>query len=301
MSKEINVLDQAVGNDYVLYHGDSCEVMQGLENESIGLSVFSPPFSSLYTYSNDIRDLSNSKNDDEFFMQFQFMMQELFRITKKGRNVCMHVVDLPTSIARDGYTGLRDFSGMCIKMMEELGFTYHCRITIWKDPVVAMQRTKAVGLLHKTIKKDSAKSRVGHPEYILVFTKPGENQEPISHTPEDFPVATWQQYASPVWMDIRRGDTLQRKGAKDEKDEKHISPLQLSVIERCVKLWSNPNDIVFTPFMGIGSEVYEAVRCGRRGIGIELKDTYFSMARQNMDLLENAPKQLEIDIFGDLT
>lgn len=290
----VKVLDQHKGENFIVYNGDSCEIMKGIPDESVGYSIFSPPFIDLYTYSDDLRDLSNNRNEDEFFFQFKIIAEELLRITQPGRLISIHCMDLPTSKFKDGFIGLKDFPGQIIQLFESVGFIYHSKVTIWKDPVVAMQRTKALGLLHKQIKKDSAMSRQGIADYIVTFRKPGENKTPISNTNDSFPVDLWQQYASPVWMDIKQSNTLQKKSARDEKDEKHISPLQLDVIERCVKLWSTEGDVVFTPFLGIGSEIYQALKMGRKGMGIELKRSYYEQAVKNCVAAENAPEQIDL-------
>lgn len=290
----MKVLDQHKGENFIVYNGDSCEIMKGIPDESVGYSIFSPPFIDLYTYSDDLRDLSNNRNEDEFFFQFKIIAEELLRITQPGRLISIHCMDLPTSKFKDGFIGLKDFPGQIIQLFESVGFIYHSKVTIWKDPVVAMQRTKALGLLHKQIKKDSAMSRQGIADYIVTFRKPGENKTPISNTNDSFPVDLWQQYASPVWMDIKQSNTLQKKSARDEKDEKHISPLQLDVIERCVKLWSTEGDVVFTPFLGIGSEIYQALKMGRKGMGIELKRSYYEQAVKNCVAAENAPEQIDL-------
>lgn len=290
----MKVLDQHKGENFIVYNGDSCEIMKGIPDESVGYSIFSPPFIDLYTYSDDLRDLSNNRNEDEFFFQFKIIAEELLRVTQPGRLISIHCMDLPTSKFKDGFIGLKDFPGQIIQLFESVGFIYHSRVTIWKDPVVAMQRTKALGLLHKQIKKDSAMSRQGIADYIVTFRKPGENKTPISNTNDSFPVDLWQQYASPVWMDINQSNTLQKKSARDEKDEKHISPLQLDVIERCVKLWSTEGDVVFTPFLGIGSEIYQALKMGRKGMGIELKRSYYEQAVKNCVAAENAPEQIDL-------
>lgn len=294
----MKVLNEYITDNVALYHGDSCEVMTGIPDELIHYSIFSPPFKDLYTYSDSDRDLGNCRSSDEFWNHFGFIISELYRILKKGRLVSVHCIDLPTSKSRDGFIGISDFSGEIIKAFEKAGFIYHSRVTIWKDPVVAMQRTKALGLLHKQIKKDSSMSRQGIADYIVTFRKPGTNKEPITNDNESFPVDLWQKYASPVWMDINQSDTLQRTSARSERDEKHICPLQLPVIERCIKLWSNPGDIVFTPFMGIGSEIYQAVKMDRRGMGIELKDTYYAQAVKNVSIAEQ--RQEQIDLFEGL-
>lgn len=290
----MKVLDQHKGNNFIIYHGDGCEVMTGLKDESFDYSIFSPPFIDLYTYSNDVRDLSNNRNPEEFWEQFKIIVKELFRTLKKGRLVSIHCMDLPTMKYKDGFIGLKDFPGEITRLLQDNGFIYHSKVTIWKDPVVAMQRTKALGLLHKQIKKDSSMCRQGVADYIVTFRKPGDNEEPISHTNETYPVNHWQEVASPVWMDIKQSNTLQRKSAREEKDEKHISPLQLDVIERCVELWSNEGDVVFTPFMGIGSEVYQSLKMKRKGIGIELKESYYKQAVKNCISAENSPEQIDL-------
>lgn len=280
----MNVINQKITDKYAIYNGDSCEVIKGIPDNSIHYSIFSPPFASLYTYSNSDRDMGNSKGDDEFYQHFIFLAKELYRITMPGRLLSFHCMDIPLMKERDGVIGLKDFPSMIREIFQDCGFIYHSRVTIWKDPVVEMQRTKALGLLHKQIKKDSSMSRQGIPDYIVTMRKPGENPERITHTNENFPVDVWQRYASPVWMDIKQSDTLQRKSARDEKDERHICPLQLEVIQRCIELWSNPGDIVLDPFMGIGSSPYVAVRLGRRGTGIELKESYYVQAENNLKI-----------------
>lgn len=261
--------------------GDCVQLIKNLPDESIGLSIFSPPFAELYTYSNYVEDMGNSKDYKEFLTQFGFLVKELYRVVQSGRNVCVHCMDLPIQKGKEGFIGLRDFSGMILKLFEDCGFIYHSRITIWKDPVVEMQRTKALGLLHKQIKKDSTMCRVGIPDYVLVFRKDGDRGNPVSNT--DMPVDLWQKIASPVWMDINQSNTLQgMRDAREDKDEKHICPLQLDVIERCILLYSNKGDKVLTPFMGIGSEVYQAVKMERFGVGFELKDSYYEIAVKNI-------------------
>jgi DNA modification methylase len=288
----MNALDQASGKNWHIYNGDCIEVMSGLPENSVHYSVFSPPFASLYTYSNSDRDMGNCKDRTEFFSHFKFCVEQLFRVLKPGRLISMHCMDLPTSKVRNGYIGLDDFPGDLIRCAQAAGFIYHSRVCIWKDPVTAMQRTKAIGLLHKQIKKDSALSRQGIADYVVTLRKPGENNEPVSHTNETFPVSVWQKYASPVWMDIDPSDTLQYRAARDANDERHIAPLQLGVIRRCIELWSNPNDVVFTPFLGIGSEVYAAVEMGRHGVGVELKPSYFAQAKKNIALAQANSRDL---------
>ena len=277
----INVISQVVTDRYALYNGDSCEVLKGIPDNSIHYSIFSPPFASLYTYSNSERDLGNCRTTSEFYEQFMFIVSELYRVLMPGRLISFHCMDLPLSKERDGIIGIRDFRGELIKVFENAGFVLHSQVCIWKDPVTAMQRTKAIGLLHKQIKKDSCMSRQGIPDYLVTMRKPGENPEPVTHTNETFPVAVWQRYASPVWMDINPSDTLQASSAREEKDERHICPLQLVVIRRALNLWTSRNDIVLTPFLGIGSEAVVSIEMGRRAIGCELKTSYYNQAVAN--------------------
>ena len=286
---------EAVSNSqYTIKRGDCVSLIREVESESIGLSVFSPPFAELYTYSNHIEDMGNSKDYNEFLTQFGFLVKELYRVMMQGRNVAVHCMDLPIQKGKEGYIGLRDFSGMILSAFENAGFTYHSRVTIWKDPVVEMQRTKALGLLHKQVKKDSTMSRVGIPDYVMIFRKDGERVSPVTNT--NLPVDLWQKYASPVWMDINYSNTLQGfRNAREENDEKHICPLQLDTIERLVHLYSNEGDTVFTPFMGIGSEVYQAVKMKRKGIGFELKESYYQLAKKNLKSLMQ--KQTQTTLF----
>ncbi|MEB3039170.1 DNA-methyltransferase [Capnocytophaga gingivalis] len=273
---------------YRAIHGDCVEEVAKLPDNSIDFSIFSPPFAELYVYSDDIRDMGNCKDYEEFFVHFQFLVKELARVIKSGRLVAVHCMDLPAMKGKDGYIGLKDFSGMLIQAFEKEGFIYHDRITIWKSPVVEMTRTKSIGLLHKTIKKDSSLSRTGIPDYILVFRNAGDNLEPITHQDKDenkenyLPVNLWQKYAEPVWYDINYSDTLQYTSAREEKDEKHICPLQLETIRRCLHLWSNEGDTVLSPFGGIGSEGYESLRLNRNYIGIELKESYYKQMQRNL-------------------
>jgi DNA modification methylase len=279
--KIMNVKNQYVDERMALYHGDSCEVLTEIPSDSIHFEIYSPPFASLYTYSNSERDLGNSKNKHEFYEHFEFIVKELYRVLMPGRLMAVHCMNLPTSKSRDGFIGIDDFRGDLIRLYEKAGFIYHSEVCIWKDPVIAMQRTKALGLLHKQIKKDSAMCRQGIPDYLVVMRKPGDNPEPVTHTNESFPVEIWQKYASPIWTDINPSDTLQYRSARDNDDEKHICPLQLTVIRRALNLWTNPDDIVLTPFMGIGSEVVTALENGRRAVGVELKDSYYKQAEKN--------------------
>lgn len=277
----MKVKNQYVDERMALYHGDSCEVLTEIPSDSVHFEIYSPPFASLYTYSNSERDLGNSKDKHEFYEHFEFIVKELYRVLMPGRLMAVHCMNLPTSKSRDGFIGIDDFRGDLIRMYQQAGFIYHSEVCIWKDPVIAMQRTKALGLLHKQIKKDSAMCRQGIPDYLVVMRKPGDNPEPITHTNETFPVDIWQRYASPIWTDINPSDTLQYRSARDNEDEKHICPLQLTVIRRALNLWTNPDDVVLTPFMGIGSEVVTALENGRKAIGVELKDSYYKQAEKN--------------------
>ena len=278
---------------YKIKRGDCVQLITELENESVGFSVFSPPFAELYTYSSHLEDMGNSKNYKEFLTQFGFLIKELHRVLISGRIVAVHCMDLPIQKGKEGYIGLRDFSGMILQAFQDCGFIYHSRVTIWKDPVIEMQRTKAKGLLHKQVKKDSTQVRVGIPDYVMIFRKEGEGKDPVTNT--DLPVDLWQKYASPVWMDIDYGNTLQGfRNGREENDEKHICPLQLDTIERLIHLYSNKGDTIFTPFMGIGSEVYQAVKMERKGIGFELKESYFDLAKANVKMAVEAKAQKQL-------
>lgn len=296
----MNVINQHIGDRFALYNADCVDVLRGLPDESAHYSIFSPPFASLYTYSASARDMGNCSGSGEFFEQFRYLTHELYRVIKPGRLISFHCMLLPTSKTRDGFIGLDDFRGDLIRAFRGAGFIHHSEVVIWKDPVTAMQRTKALGLLHKQIRKDSAMSRQGIPDYLITMRKPGNNPEPVTHTGEadDMPVQMWQQYASPVWVttgeyradgfadchpDINMSDTLQHRSAREHNDERHICPLQLEVIRRGVRLWTNPGDIVLSPFAGIGSEGWVALNEERRFIGAELKRSYFEQACKNLD------------------
>ncbi len=279
------------GDGWALHLGDCVDVLGSFADASVDYSIFSPPFASLYTYSDDPRDFGNCSGSGEFFDHFAFLAEQLARVMAPGRLISLHCMLLPTSKARNGYIGLYDFRGDLIRALERAGFIFHSEVVIWKDPVTAMQRTKALGLLHKQIRKDSSLSRQGIPDYVVTMRKAGANPRPISHG-EEFPVSLWQRWASPVWDDINPSDTLQRESAREEKDERHICPLQLEVIRRCLGLWSQPDDLVLSPFAGIGSEGYEAVRWLRRFVGIELKRSYFDQAVLNLHAVEAEKNQM---------
>ena len=315
--------------NYSIYNGDCVEVMKSLPSNSIDLSVYSPPFSDLFTYSDHIADMGNTANYDEFFKQYKYAIKELFRITRDKRLTVIHCKDLPLFKWKDGFVGMQDFSGDIIKAYQEEGWIYHSRVTIWKDPVVEMQRTKAQKLLYKELCKDSTTSAQAAADYLIIMRKPildesnivpvqsGESerfydyvgssmyapaQQEINkgRTQEEkerlYSISVWQRYASPVWFDINQSNCLNVRRAKDEKDEKHMCPLQLDVIERAIELWSNPNEIVFTPFMGIGSEVYSAIKMGRKGVGVELKSSYYDVAVEN---IKSAVKN-KASLFDDM-
>lgn len=287
-------------HNYQLFNNDCVEQLSQLPDETFGFSIFSPPFAELYTYSDDIRDMGNSKDYNEFFNHFNYLTPELYRTLQPGRLIAVHCMDVSLQKGKDGVIGLRDFSGDLIKSFTKQGFIYHCRVTIWKSPVLEMQRTKALGLLHKTIKKDSSMSRVGGADYMLLFRKQGENLNPISHQDTDpakenyLPVDLWQKYASPVWDDINYSNTLQYRSARADKDEKHICPLQLETIERSLHLWSNEGDHVLSPFAGIGSEGHEALKLNRKFTGIELKPSYFEQMKKNLHAFEKSRNQLQM-------
>lgn len=307
----VNVLDQYVSDRVSLYNGDSVEVLKGLPDNCIHYAIFSPPFSSLYTYSNSDRDMGNSASDEQFNTHFKFLIRELARVIMPGRCVSVHCMDIPKMKSRDGVIGLKDFPGEIIRDFESAGFIYHSRVVVWKDPLVEATRTKALGLMHKQLCKDSSMCRNGLPDYVVTFRKPGDNPEPIPHDdglkrfygddepegvktlapqPEPKPIYShqvWRHYASPVWMDIRQSNTLNKAAARDEKDERHICPLQLDLIARCLELWTNPDDIVLDPFAGVGSVPVVALQMGRRALGFELKESYYKQLVLNVKKEEN--------------
>ena len=319
MLNSIKALDQVVTGDYAIYHGDACELIRAVPDNSVHFGIHSPPFEGLYKFTNSPRDLSNGEGN-VFWEHYQFLIRELLRVAKPGRLHSVHVMQLPATKGREGYIGMRDFRGDVIRSYQGAGWLLHSEVCIWKDPVVAQQRTKSIRLLHKQLCKDSSLSGQGLADYIVTFRKPGDNETAVAGELEHYAgdaidvsrtaweaqaaelraagkepwpyqkwvsIMTWQRYASPVWTDIRQSRTLQYRSARDEKDEQHISPLQLDVIERCVQLWSNPGEVVLTPFMGIGSEVYVALENSRRGIGFELKPSYWHQAVRNLEQLDN--------------
>jgi len=330
-SGNLKVLNQAQGKDWILYQGDCVEVLKGIPDNTVHYSIFSPPFASLYTYSNSERDMGNCMSDKEFYQNMKFLAPELYRVIKPGRLVSFHCMDIPAMKERDGFIGLKDFPGDLLRIFQSAGFIYHSKVMIWKDPLTEATRTKALGLMHKQIVKDSAMCRQGLPDYLITMRKPGNNSEPVAH-PEGFtdyigtdeingpkverpkpdkkayekhrsyiggPVFShqvWRKYASSVWMDINQSNTLNKEPARDSADERHICPLQLDVIERALELWTNPGDVVLSPFAGIGSEGYEAVKKDRKSIGIELKESYFNQAINNMKAVEESKNQ--ISMFG---
>jgi DNA modification methylase len=302
MNKELagqqNIVDEYhedthEGDGFTVHLGDCVKWAKRMADNSIDYSVFSPPFADLFVYSNSDHDMGNCKNDAEFVAQLRYLISELFRVIKPGRNVSFHCMNLPTTKMRQGFIGLRDFRGDLIRAFQDAGFIYHSEVCIWKDPVVAMQRTKALGLLHKTIRENSTMSRMGLPDYVVTMRKPGDCENRVTHG-DDLPVQMWQKYASPIWDDINQSRTLNKLPARDENDEKHMCPLQLDVIERCIHLWTNKDDLVFSPFTGIGSEGYTAIKMGRRFVGTELKPQYWNLACENIA----DAKRDQIDLFA---
>lgn len=305
----IKVLNQHITDEFAIYNGDSCEVIKGISSDSIHYSIFSPPFASLFTYSNSERDMGNSRDDGSFYAHFKFLIAELYRVTMPGRLLSFHCMNLPMTIGKDGVIGLKDFRGELIRLFIAEGFIHHSEVVIWKDPLVQAVRTKNLTLAHKQISKDSTRCSQGFPDYIITMRKPGDNPEPVAKGagfdryigdapfPKDekkedprvnkYSHHVWQRYASPVWMDINQTDTLNVRMAREKEDEKHIGPLQLQTIARCIELWTNPRDIVLSPFMGIGSEGFVSLKMGRRFVGIELKEVYYKQAYKNLRTVEN--------------
>ncbi len=316
--ERVMVMDQSSGDDWTIWGGDCIEVMRGMPENSVHYCMFSPPFASLYTFSDNPRDVSNNSDDRVFWEHYRYVIDGVFRVIKPGRLVSIHCMDLPTSITRDGFIGMRDFPGENIRLCQDVGFIYHSRVYIRKDPVSAMQRTKALGLLHKQVVKDSALSRMAIADSIVTLRKPGDNDEPVSGVLDTYygddqsdsdltaeaarthdrsggrslkdhkSILVWQRYAEPIWTDIVQGDVLSHRMAREEHDERHISPLQLTAVRRCVQLWTNPRDIVFSPFSGIGTAGYVAVELGRKFCGAELKPSYYRQAVANLQAAEHA-------------
>ena len=304
-----DVLNQEVTEAFAAYHVDCVEGLRAMPDHSAHYSIFSPPFASLYTYTNSPRDIGNVKNDEEFFAHFAFVIRELRRVMRRGRNVSMHCMLMPTSKERDGYIGLRDFRGDLIRAFQREGFTFHSEVVIWKDPVTAMQRTKALGLLHKTVRENASMSRQGIPDYLVTMRAPGEcvGDDRVRHGADTYPVSLWQQVASPVWMDIDPQDTLQYRSAREHDDERHICPLQLEVIRRGIELWTNPGETVLSPFMGIGSEGHIALGgttsagarlAPRKFVGFELKRSYYEQAVKNLRAASTVRQMALFDAVG---
>lgn len=315
ITKNIECKSQVLKDNYQIYNGDCVELSKAIDDESIDYMVFSPPFADLYTYSSSERDMGNCKDYDDFWQQYKYLIADQYRTMKSGRNVSIHCMNLPSTITRDGFIGLKDFRGDIIREYVKAGFIYHSEVVIWKDPLIAAVRTKAIGLMHKQLMKDSAMCRMGIPDTLLTFRKPGENHARIEHDEglrsyagADDPGGQgikrahfiWQRYASPVWMDVRQTHVLNKSQARDDKDEKHICPLQLDVIERCIVLWSNPGDVVLSPFAGIGSEGYKALLMDRKFIGFELKDSYFDVMCENLEKAERTHRVNNADLFSEV-
>lgn len=310
------VLDQASGTDWQMWNGDCIEIMKGIPANSVHYGIHSPPFASLYTFSDDPRDVSNNSDDRVFWEHYGFVLAGVYRTLKPGRLISIHCMDLPTSITRDGFIGMKDFSGGIIRLCQDAGFIYHSRVCIRKDPVSAMQRTKALGLLHKQVVKDSALSRMAIADYIITFRKPGENDQPVAGIFETYhgddatdaeltaeamrsfhpggnrtfaehkSIMVWQRYAEPIWTDINQSDVLSHRVAREEHDERHISPMQLTPVRRCIQTWTNPGDIVLSPFAGVGTAGYVAIEMGRRFVGAELKPSYYKQCVANLRVAE---------------
>lgn len=313
------MIDQRLTDRYAAYNGDCMEVMPTLPKGSVGLSIYSPPFAGLYHYSSSDRDLSNCRDYPEFFEHYEFVVRELFRLTMPGRMTAVHCMDVPSG--NTGLDYLMDFPGDIIRLHEKVGFRYVARYHVWKEPLTVRNRTMTKALAHKSLVEDSSRCTVASADYLLVFRRKGENKVPIEHprglleyagereipaelhsyrgwtgkqTENRFSHWIWRQYASAFWDDVRLDRVLPFRPARDEEDEKHVHPLQLDVIDRALVLWSNPKEVVLTPFMGVGSEVYGAVRAGRKGVGVELKPSYYRQAIKNLEAASVEAKQIEI-------
>lgn len=326
----VKVLAQEEGNGWALWNADCIEMMRGLPENSVHYGIWSPPFASLYTFSDDPRDVSNNNDDRVFWEHYKYVLEGVYRALKPGRLISIHCMDLPTSITRDGFIGMRDFPGENIRLCQDVGFIHHSRVCIRKDPVSAMQRTKSIGLLHKQVVKDSALSRMAIADYIITLRKPGNNDEPISGILDPYygdditdaqltdearetfkrdgnrtfdqhkSILIWQRYAEPIWEDINQSDVLSHRVARAEHDERHISPLQLTPIRRCLQLWTNPEDIVLSPFTGIGSAGYVAIELGRRFVGAELKPSYYRQAVANLRTAEHERKNQNLGLLSEM-
>jgi DNA methylase len=315
----MTVIDQLIGERFSIYHADTIDVARSLPDKSVDFAIYSPPFSSLYTYSANVRDIGNVTSDEEFFANYDYLAKEMSRVMRPGRVVAIHCMLIPTSKSKDGYIGLKDFRGDLIRAHQKHGMIFHSEVCIWKDPVTAMQRTKALGLLHKQVKKDSAMSRQGIADYVVAMRMPGINDKPVANV--DLPVERWQRYASPIWVTVdeeddegfgictgKAGDeetgtvnptdTLQYRSARAHEDERHICPLQLPVIRRCMRLWSLKDDVVWSPFMGIGSEGVVAIEEGRRFIGAELKCSYYEQAKANVTAARVGGAKAQASLWG---
>lgn len=295
MDGRVKCLGESHGDRYAAYHGDCVDVVRQLPDASVGFSVYSPPFSNLFVYSDSAADMGNAGSDGEFLEHYGYLLAEMSRVTKPGRLSAVHCSDLPLTKWKDGVIGIKDLSGDIIRAHQAAGWVLHSRITVWKCPVVEMTRTKALGLLYKQLKKDSTRSRAGMADYLLVFRAPGENTEPVGHDAAEFSVEQWQQWASPVWMDIQQTNTLNAAVAREAADERHLCPLQLDLIKRALILWSNPGDVVLSPFMGIGSEGVESLREKRRFVGVELKEAYFRQAVKALDAVDRQRRMFDGD------
>lgn len=304
----------ASGKDWSISNCDCVMGMKQLPDESVGMSIYSPPYMGLYVYNDSPLDLGNSSTDEEFYSHYQYVIDEVYRVLKPGRIVAVDCMNVPAMKERDGYIGIKDFRGELIRRHIESGFIFHGEVFMWKDPLIEATRTKALGLMHKQLMKDSAMCRPGLAQYILAFRKPGANPEPIPHQEGLLEFAglnppssgnlsheNWRRYASPAWMDINWTNTLNVVQARDERDERHVCPMALDAIHRCLQLWSNPNDVILSPFAGIGSEGYESLKMGRRFVGFELKQSYFREAVRNLKAAELTKnnKNLFSDIEDD--
>lgn len=307
----MKIIDQTEGNGWVLYNADCVDVLRNLHDDSIHYSIFSPPYLSLYTYSASDRDIGNSQTDEQFWGHFGFVIDELFRTVKPGRNVSVDCMNVPAMKERDGYIGIKDFRGDIIRAFLARGFIFHSEHCIRKDPLIEATRTKALGLMHKQLLKDSAMCRAGLAQYLLTFRVPGANPEPVTNPNGLVPFVgldepkggnlshqRWRRYADPIWTDINFQRTLNVSGARESNDEKHVCPMALDIIERGVQLWSNPGDTILSPFAGIGSEGHVSLEMGRRFVGVELKRSYYEQAARNLAAVEPGGANQQIAMFA---